>query len=88
MSKEEVLKEVLDNPFRVILIAGERVDQLRKGAKPKVKPPINKPTFIALEELKQGKFEIKLLDKQEKEEKFSVEDLGSLVDEIDIKEKQ
>ncbi len=86
MTAEETLKKVLENPFRLILVAGERVEQLRKGAKPKVKAPINKPTFIALEELKQGKFEIKLIEKEHEEEEFSAEDLDSIVDDIEVKE--
>ena len=86
MTAEETLKKVLENPFRLILVAGERVEQLRKGAKPKVKAPINKPTFIALEELKQGKFEIKLIEKGHEEEEFSAEDLDSIVDDIEVKE--
>ncbi len=86
MTAEETLKKVLENPFRLILVAGERVEQLRKGAKPKVKAPINKPTFIALEELKQGKFEIKLIEKEHQEEEFSAEDLDSIVDDIEVKE--
>lgn len=86
MTAEETLKKVLENPFRLILVAGERVEQLRKGAKPKVKAPINKPTFIALEELKQGKFEIKLIEKEHQEEEFSAEDLDSIVDDIEVKD--
>ncbi len=84
MTADETLKVVLENPFRLILVAGERVEQLRKGAKPKVKAPINKPTFIALEELKQGKFEIKLIEREHAEEEFSAEDLDSLVDDIEV----
>ncbi|BBB32694.1 hypothetical protein TTHT_1163 [Thermotomaculum hydrothermale] len=86
MTAEETLKKVLENPFRLILVAGERVEQLRKGAKPKAKAPINKPTFIALEELKQGKFEIRLIEREKEEEGFSAEDLDSLVDEIEVTE--
>ena len=32
MTAYETLKVVLENPFRLILVAGERVEQLRKGA--------------------------------------------------------
>ncbi len=84
MTTEETLKKVLENPFRLILVAGARVEQLRKGAKPKVKPSINKPTFIALEELKQGKFEIKLLEKERKEDVFSADQLDDIVNDIEL----
>ncbi len=84
MTADETLKKVLENPFRLILVAGARVEQLRKGAKPKAKAPINKSTFIALEELKKGKFDIKLIEKTHEEEEFSPEDLDSLVDDIDL----
>ncbi len=84
MTPEETLKKVLENPFRLILVAGERVEQLRKGAKPRAKAPINKPTFIALEELKQGKFEIRFIEKEQSEEEFSTENLDSLVEDMEI----
>ena len=84
MVADDTLKKVMENPFRLILVAGERVEQLRKGAKPRVKAPLNKPTFIALEELKQGKFEVKLIEQEHKEDEFSVDQLDSIVEDIEI----
>jgi len=50
----------IDNPYQFILVAGARTNQLLKGAQPRVKLKARKPTFVALEELKQGKLEVEI----------------------------
>ena len=59
----------LDNPYRFILVAGARTNQLLKGAKPrvKVKRGRKKPTFIALDELKLGKLDVTVHDREAEE---------------------
>ncbi len=81
--QKETLEEVLGNPFLTVLVAGERVNQLQKGAKPRTKASVNKPTFIALEELKQGKLEIRLFSQAEDED-FSLENLDDLTEQIEL----
>jgi len=42
----------MDSKFRLVLIAARRAEQLISGASAKVKPPHNKATYTALQEVK------------------------------------
>jgi DNA-directed RNA polymerase subunit omega len=43
----------LDSKFRLVLIAARRAEQIVSGAQPKTKSDHSKPTYIALQELKE-----------------------------------
>jgi DNA-directed RNA polymerase omega subunit len=46
--------EDFDSKFRFVLLAAGRAEQLIRGARPKVELPVQKPTRLAMEELKRG----------------------------------
>lgn len=51
---EDCLKKV-DNRFELILLAAQRVEQLRRGAVPLVHAPKNKEVVVALREIAAGR---------------------------------
>lgn len=55
MTESKVDQRIVENKYRYILIAGARANQLLLGAHPKVTISAKKKTFVALEEIKQGK---------------------------------
>ncbi len=55
MTENKVDERITENKYRYILIAGARANQLLLGAHPKVEIDAKKKTFVALEEIKQGK---------------------------------
>jgi len=55
MTENKTDQRIIENKYRYILIAGARANQLLLGAHPKVTISAKKKTFIALEEIKQGK---------------------------------
>ncbi|RLE18773.1 MAG: DNA-directed RNA polymerase subunit omega [Acidobacteria bacterium] len=55
MTENKVDQRIVENKYRYILIAGARANQLLLGAHPKVSIDAKKKTFIALEEIRQGK---------------------------------
>ena len=58
MTKNKEDKRIVENKYRYILIAGARANQLLLGALPKVKIAAKKKTFVALEEIRQGKVKV------------------------------
>ena len=63
------ISEKVGSKYRYIILAGERVSQLQKGAQPRVeKADKKKYTTIALEELEDEKLEFKRLDLEPNEE--------------------
>lgn len=55
MTENKEDQRIVANKYRYILIAGARANQLLLGAHPKVQIEAKKKTFIALEEIKEGK---------------------------------
>lgn len=43
---------VIDSKFRLVLLAAKRAEQIIQGSPPKIKTIHTKPTYIALEEIK------------------------------------
>ena len=58
-------KQKMDNPYRFILIAGARTNQLLQGAKARVTSKSMKKTSIALEELKENKLKVTFVESEE-----------------------
>lgn len=54
----------IDSKYRMILLAAQRSKQLQRGANPRINADIkkNKPTRIAMEELKQKKIHFEILE--------------------------
>ena len=54
----------IDSKYRMILLAAQRSKQLQRGANPRINADIkkNKPTRIAMEELKQKKVNFEILE--------------------------
>lgn len=55
MTESKADQRIVENKYRYILIAGARANQLLLGAHPKVQIDAKKKTFVALEEIRQGK---------------------------------
>jgi DNA-directed RNA polymerase subunit omega len=59
---EENNSPEMDSKYRMIIVAAKRSKQIQRGARPRIEidPQKNKPTSIALAEVRQGKviFEI------------------------------
>ena len=53
-------KKLGENPYQFILVAGARTNQLLKGAEPRVGGKKRKPTFVALEEAREGKLNVEI----------------------------
>lgn len=71
--KEETIEEAteetrevpeIDSKYRMILLAAQRSKQLQRGANPRVTADVkkNKPTRIAMEEIKQKKVYFDILE--------------------------
>jgi len=56
----------IDSKYRMIIVAAQRSKQLQRGARPRVEmdPNRHKPTRVALEEVKDGKVDFKILDSE------------------------
>lgn len=48
---------VIDSKFRLVLLAAKRAEQIIQGSPPKIKTTHTKPTYIALEEIKNAAIE-------------------------------
>lgn len=51
-------KKLDENPYQFILVAGARTNQLLKGARARVDTRKRKPTFVALDEAREGKLNV------------------------------
>lgn len=56
----------IDSKYRLIIVAAQRSKQLQRGARPRVDmdPQRHKSTRIALQEVKQGKVDFDILERQ------------------------
>ena len=61
LSVEECLKKIPNN-FMLTALLTKRVRELRRGARPLIETKLKKAVEIAMEEIKQGKVEIKFED--------------------------
>lgn len=75
--KDEIIEEIdetsesketpeIDSKYRMILLAAQRSKQLQRGANPRINSDIkkNKPTRIAMEELKQKKVHFEIIEEE------------------------
>ena len=62
------VKEIpeIDSKYRMILLAAQRSKQLQRGANPRINTDIkkNKPTRIAMEEIRQNKIHFEILEEE------------------------
>jgi DNA-directed RNA polymerase omega subunit len=63
--KEKVMHEI-DSKYRMILLAAQRSKQLQKGATVRVSvdPRKHKPTYVALQEIKEAKVPFEFLEEE------------------------
>ncbi len=80
--------EEVRSKYIFILIAAERAKMLLAGAQPKIEPKHTKPTYIAIEELLNGKIKFVIEgDKEESEENKETEEGEKPIKTEDTKEK-
>jgi DNA-directed RNA polymerase subunit omega len=65
-SAEESDSPEMDSKYRMIIVAAKRSKQIQRGARPRIEidPQKQKPTSIALAEVRQGKIHFEITEEE------------------------